>query len=406
MTEVTDQARAPRTLTPPRPRFTSRFVLPRRPDVFGALVGAGLLMGGVLGLLALTFGVLKPLIAENQAIDETLRLILFGVLASVLLFLVVALVALTLILALRKYLGRVQNRYGPIHTGPWGTAQTLADAIKLLVKEDITPARSDRLVFTLAPAIVFVSTFVLLAVIPFAEGWVLADVEVGLLFLIGASTLSAYGVLMAGWSVANKYGLLGGLRAAAQVISYEVPLAISFLSVALWAGSLNLTEIVNAQAGLWFIVPLFVPFVVYMVAALAELKSTPFDLPEAESELIAGYHTEYSGMRFAFFFVAEFAEIFILSALVTVLFLGGWHGPIIPFPAGAVGDFLTNLQQAMWFLVKTTISVYFFMWVRATLPRFRDDQLMEVCWKVLIPLSFVGLAITAALRFFTGGFGL
>lgn len=407
MTEASDQAPAPRTHTPPRPQFTSRFQLPRRPDYLGGLIGAGLLLGGVLALLALTFGILKPLLADNAAIDETLRWTLFGVLAGVLLFGVVALVALILILALRKYLGRVQNRYGPIHSGPWGTAQTLADAIKLLSKEDITPVRADRLVFTMAPAIVFVSAFVLIAVVPFAEGWVLADVEVGLLFLIGASTLGAYGVLMGGWSISNKYGLLGGLRAAAQLISYEVPLGLSFLSVALWADSLNLSRIVNAQAGLWFIVPLFVPFLVYLVAAMAELKTTPFDLPEAESELIAGYHTEYSGMRFAFFFVAEFAELFILPALVTVLFLGGWRGPIIPFPEGVVGNFLTTLQQALWFLVKTTVGIYVFMWIRATLPRFRDDQLMELCWKVLIPLSFIGLAITAVLRFvFKGGFGV
>lgn len=332
--------------------------------------------------------------------------IVYGVLAAVLAFLVVAVAALILILMLRKYLAVVQNRYGPMHYGPAGAFQTIADAVKLLTKEDFTPGRADRLVFTLAPLMVFVSAFLLLTVIPFAPGWVLADISVGLVFIIAAGTISAYGVLIAGWSIDNKFSLLGGLRAAAQLVSYEIPLALSLLTVAVWVGSLNLSAIVEAQRLWWTAIPLVISLVVYLTASLAEIKMIPFDLPEAESELVAGFNTEYSGMRFGFFFVAEFGELFLLPAIAVTLFFGGYHQPLAGLwdfaevlrGLGGVGEFLANLYGLFWFLLKTALLSYLVMWLRATLPRFRDDQLMELCWKVLIPLSFVGLAVAVVLR--------
>jgi NADH-quinone oxidoreductase subunit H len=272
----------------------------------------------------------------------------------------------------------------------------------------------------------------LMAVIPFAPGWVFANVEAGAIFIIAAGTIGGYGVLLAGWSMNNKYGLMGGLRAAAQLVSYEVPLSISLLAVCVYAGSMNLSKIVEAQQALWFAIPLFIPFVVYLVAGLAELKMTPFDLPEAESELVAGFNTEYGGMRFGFFFVAEFAELYLLPALLAVFFLGGWYPPTIPtlgipflteWAGGAAnlqlmlkaniaegeamslwntlfqpGGLLVGAQYSFWFLLKGAAGVYFYMWIRATLPRFRDDQLMELCWKGLIPLSLIGLVLAAFSR--------
>ena len=339
--------------------------------------------------------------------------VFYAISAAVLSFLVIAVAALILILMLRKYLGVVQNRMGPAHNGPAGAWQTIADAFKLVSKEDFMPARADGWVFTIAPMMVFISAFLLMAVMPFAPTWVLANMNVGLLFIIAAGTLGAYGVLIAGWSINNKYGLLGGLRAAAQLVSYEIPLSISLLSVALWAGSLNLRDIVEAQHTWWNLVPLFIPAFVYMVAILAEIKMTPFDLPEAESELVAGFHTEYSGMRFGFFFVAEFAELFLLPALAVSLFLGGYHQPFAAVwdfatvlrNIGADGSgvqqfahFLANAYGTLWFLAKTALVAWFIMWIRATLPRYRDDQLMELCWKGLIPLALLGLVISVIFR--------
>jgi NADH-quinone oxidoreductase subunit H len=322
---------------------------------------------------------------------------------------------------LRKYLGKVQNRYGPLHNGPSGSLQTIFDALKLVSKEDHTPKMVEETIFTLAPALVFVSAFLLMAVIPFAPGWVFASTDAGAIFIIAAGTLGSYGVLLAGWSMNNKFGLLGGLRAAAQLVSYEVPLSIALLSVCVYSGSMNLTTIVNTQTGLWNVFPLIIPFVVYLIAGLAEIKMTPFDLPEAESELVAGFNTEYGGMRFGFFFVAEFAELYLLPAVLVIFFLGGWHMLTLPetlgipvssflgdrihllgykelFVYGADGTIWRNLGYAFWFLVKGAAGVYFYMWIRATLPRFRDDQLMELCWKFLIPVSLIGLFLAAVFR--------
>ncbi len=363
-----------------------------------------------LAILALTYQGLPALLMWLGANPGSFYYTLvFGVLGPVLAFLFVAVVALINILMLRKYLGKVQIRFGPLHNGPGGSLQTVYDALKLISKEDFSPGLVEETIFTLAPVLVFVSAFLLMAVIPFAPGWVFANIDAGALFVIAAGTLGGYGVLLAGWAQNNKYGLLGGLRAAAQLVSYEVPLSIALLAVCVYAGSMNLTEIVNAQANnFWFVFPLFIPFVVYLIAGLAEIKMTPFDLPEAESELIGGFNTEYGGMRFGFFFVAEFAELALLPAVLVVFFLGGWHTINLPenflanifgykelFVYGADGSLVRNLIYAFWFLLKCAAGVYFYMWVRATLPRFRDDQLMELCWKGLIPLSLIGLLLAA-----------
>jgi len=382
---------------------------PRKSGVFFAVLGYATLFGATLAVLALMYqglpALLRALGAEPGSFWFTA---VFGTVGPVLAFLFVAVTALITILMLRKYLGKIQNRFGPLHNGPSGSFQTVFDALKLVSKEDFTPKGVEETIFTLAPALVFVSAFLLMAIIPFAPGWVFADIEIGTLFIIAAGTLGSYGTLLAGWAQNNKFGLLGGLRAAAQLVSYEVPLSISLLSVAVYAGSMNLTEIVESQRAVWNIIPMFIPFVIYLVAGLAEIKMTPFDLPEAESELVAGFNTEYSGMRFGFFFVAEFAELFLLPAILVVFFLGGWHGPNLPIIGELIlrpdiagfreGEIFRNLQYAAWFLLKSAGGVFFYMWVRGTLPRFRDDQLMELCWKLLIPLSLLGLLIAAVFR--------
>jgi NADH-quinone oxidoreductase subunit H len=397
---------------------------PRRSGILPAIIGYGALFGAAHVVLILAFQVIPALLTNGLPFPWTgfglernsfWFNVIYGILAPVLAFLFVAVVALINILMLRKYLGKVHNRYGPLHNGPSGSLQTVYDALKLVSKEDHTPKMVEETIFTLAPALVFVSAFVLMAVIPFAPGWVFANVDAGALFIIAAGTIGSYGVLLAGWSMNNKFGLMGGLRAAAQLVSYEVPLSISLLSVCVYAGSMNLSQIVNAQQTLWFALPLFIPFVIYIIAGLAEIKMTPFDLPEAESELVAGFNTEYGGMRFGFFFVAEFAELYLLPAILAIFFLGGWHMlPIpealrIPIGSGAIhplgfkelfvygddGSIWRNIFYSFWFLVKGALGVYFYMWIRATLPRFRDDQLMELCWKGLIPLSLIGLMLAA-----------
>ena len=406
---------------------------PRKSGILSAIVGYALLFGAAHGVLILAFQVMPFLLELAGLLRNSFWFnVIYGLLAPVLAFLFIAVVALINILMLRKYLGKVQNRYGPLHNGPSGSLQTVYDALKLVSKEDYTPKMVEETIFTLAPVLVFVSAFLLMAVIPFAPGWVFANVEAGAIFIIAAGTIGGYGVLLAGWSMNNKYGLMGGLRAAAQLVSYEVPLSISLLSVCVYAGSMNLSKIVEAQSALWFAIPLFIPFVVYLVAGLAELKMTPFDLPEAESELVAGFNTEYGGMRFGFFFVAEFAELYLLPALLAVFFLGGWFPPSIPtfgipfltdWAGGSStlhlllkaniaegeamtwwntlfqpGGLLVGAQYSFWFLLKGAAGVYFYMWIRATLPRFRDDQLMELCWKGLIPLSLIGLVLAAVSR--------
>lgn len=292
----------------------------------------------------------------------------------------------------RKVIGWMQFRYGPNRTGPLGLLQTVADVLKLLIKEDTIPKKADRELFILAPAITFVPAFAALATFPFAKNWQFADLNVGLLYYAALSSISTIGIVLGGWASNNKYSLLGGMRSAAQMISYEIPLVMSMVGVILMTGSLNLRKIVEAQ-GNWFwewnFLPQMIGFFVFIVAAISELNRTPFDLPEAESELVAGYHVEYSGFRFAFFMLAEYVYTFAIAALTTVLFLGGWHAP---FP------FLDFIPGILWFLIKMSFCVFFMFWLRATLPRVRVDQLMGLGWKLLLPLALANIFITAIVK--------
>lgn len=282
----------------------------------------------------------------------------------------------------RRLLAGFQDRIGPNRVGPFGLLQPIADVLKLLGKEDWIPPFADRLVFVLAPTIVVVTVLLAFAVIPFTPEIVIANLNVGLLFILGMFSLGIYSVTLAGWASNNKYSLIGGMRAAAQMISYELPLGLSLMGVVLLAGSFQLKTIVEAQRSLWFIVLQPLGFVIFMIAGLAESRRLPFDLPEAENELVAGYHTEYSSMKFALFFMGEYLDVTLISSLITVLFLGGWHGPL--------------LLPLFWFAIKLAILISVFIWVRSILPRYRFDQLMGLGWKVLLPLSLANIVITGA----------
>lgn len=292
----------------------------------------------------------------------------------------------------RKVLGWMQFRHGPTRTGPLGLLQTVADVLKLLIKEDTIPKKADRELFILAPALTFVPAFAALATFPFTKSWQFADLNVGLLYYAALSSISTIGIVLGGWASNNKYSLLGGMRSAAQMISYEIPLVMSMVGVILMTGSLNLRKIVEAQ-GNWFwewnFLPQIIGFVVFVIASVSELNRTPFDLPEAESELVAGYHVEYSGFRFAFFMLSEYVYTFAIGSLTTILFLGGWHAP---FP------FLDFIPGIIWFLLKLAVCVFFMFWLRATLPRVRVDQLMGIGWKVLLPLALVNIFLTAIVK--------
>ena len=288
----------------------------------------------------------------------------------------------------RRLLALWQDRYGPNRVGPFGLLQVVADMIKIFTKEDWVPPFADRAVFVLAPAIIMITVLLSFAVIPFAPRLWVADLNIGLLFLLGMSSLGVYSSVLAGWASNSKYALLGSLRAAAQMLSYEVFMGLALMGVVLQAGSFRLIDIVEAQRGLWFCVPQFVGMIVFAVAALAEMKRLPFDLPEADGELIAGYHTEYSGMKFGMFFVGEYLGITLVSVIVATLFFGGWLGPILPPP--------------LWLAIKTSIIVCFFILLRATLPRLRYDQLMGFGWKVMLPLALLNLLVTGAIRLAMG----
>ncbi|WJQ10524.1 NADH-quinone oxidoreductase subunit NuoH [Geobacillus stearothermophilus] len=293
------------------------------------------------------------------------------------------------ILAERKVMGFMQGRIGPNQVGGrFGLLQTVADVLKLLLKEDTIPKAADRPLYVLAPIIAFVPSFMVLAVLPFTDAFRFADIGVGLLYYIAVSGLTTVGVVAGGWASNNKYALLGGMRAAAQMISYEIPLVMSALGVVLLAGSMNLVDIVAAQKDVWFIFAQPLAFLIFLIAAVAELNRTPFDLPEAESELVAGFHVEYSGFRWAFFMLAEYVYLFAMAALVTILFLGGWH-PVA---------FLGWIPGAVWFALKFCAVVFVLIWFRATFPRVRADQLMEFAWKVLLPLSLVNIVLTALIK--------
>lgn len=298
----------------------------------------------------------------------------------------------------RKVIGRMQGRLGPMEVGPYGLLQPFADMIKSLYKEDVIPAKADRPLFWIAPVIVVITVITSLSVLPFSEGFVVADVNIGVLFILAMSGLGVYGIMIAGWSSNSKYPFLGGLRSAAQVISYEIPMGLSLVGVILMAGSLNLTEIVRAQhqsaLGV-YAVPQAIGFFVFVVAAFAETNRTPFDLPEAETELVAGYMTEYSGFRYALFFLAEYIAMFVMASMTTVCYLGGWT---IPRFVTDLLPFLSHVPGIIWFLLKVYAFIFLFYWIRATLPRYRFDQLLSLGWKVLIPLALLNILITVIIK--------
>ncbi|MBY0123226.1 NADH-quinone oxidoreductase subunit NuoH [Bacillus sp. S/N-304-OC-R1] len=313
---------------------------------------------------------------------------IFFLLAVVLLLVVLGFVTYA-ILAERKVMGFMQGRMGPNQVGgKWGLLQTVADVLKLLLKEDTIPKLADRPLFILAPVIAFAPAFMVLATIPFTDKFQFADIGVGLLYYIAVSGITTVGIVTGAWASNNKYALLGGMRAAAQMISYEIPLVMSVVGVILLSGSLNLNDIVEAQRNGWFIVWQPIAFIVFFIASVAELNRVPFDLPEAESELIAGFHVEYSGFRWAFFMLAEYVYFFAMAALTTVLFLGGW----LPLP------FLGFIPGAVWFALKFTLVVFVLAWFRSTFPRVRADQLMEFGWKVLLPVALANIFLTALLK--------
>ncbi len=288
----------------------------------------------------------------------------------------------------RRLLALWQDRYGPNRVGPFGTMQVLADMIKIFTKEDWIPPFADKPVFILAPTIIIVTVLLSFAVVPFAPGIIIADLNIALLFFLGMSSLGVFSVVLAGWGSDNKYALLGGMRAAAQMLSYEVFMGLSLMGVVLMAGSFSLAEIVQAQRGLWFVIPQFLGFVLFMIAGVAETRRLPFDLTEAESELVAGFHSEYSGMKFGMFFVGEYLGVVLISSMITVLFFGGWLGPVLP--------------GIVWFLIKTFVFISFFILLRAALPRPRFDQLMSWGWKLLLPLALANILVTGAVMLAAG----
>ncbi|QPA33302.1 NADH-quinone oxidoreductase subunit NuoH [Thermaerobacillus caldiproteolyticus] len=293
------------------------------------------------------------------------------------------------ILAERKVMGFMQGRYGPNQVGGrWGLLQTVADVLKLLLKEDTIPKAADKPLFVLAPVIAFAPAFMVLATLPFTDELQFADIGVGLLYYIAVSGLTTVGVVTGAWASNNKYALLGGMRAAAQMISYEIPLVMSVLGVILLAGSLNLNDIVEAQKHVWYIFVQPIGFLVFLIASVAELNRTPFDLPEAESELVAGFHVEYSGFRWAFFMLAEYVYFFAMAALTTILFLGGWQPVML----------LDFIPGAVWFSLKFSAVVFLLIWFRVTFPRLRADQLMEFGWKILLPVALANIFITALIK--------
>jgi NADH-quinone oxidoreductase subunit H len=298
----------------------------------------------------------------------------------------------------RKVIGHIQVRMGPMEVGPHGLLQPIADGIKLFFKEDIIPAQADKPIFYMAPVISMMAAMSSLSVIPFFQGFVIADINIGLLFILAMSSLGAYGVILAGWSSNSKYAFLGALRSSAQVISYEVAMGLSLVGVMMMSGSLNLQEIVLAQQKYplgMYAVPQFIGLFVFTISALAETNRTPFDLPEAENELVAGYFVEYSGIRFALFFLGEYVGMILMSATAIVCFFGGWTIP--PFIL-KVAPFLDKIPGVFIFAIKVYITIFIYYWVRATLPRYRYDQLMALGWKVLIPLALANIVITGVVK--------
>jgi len=316
--------------------------------------------------------------------------LLISLVKVLIVFIVMLLIVAYMTLMERKVLGRMQVRFGPNRVGPFGLLQPVADGIKLFFKEDIIVPHANRIIYILAPGVIVTTALVSYAVIPFGDSikilgqsidLVVADVNVGLLYLFAVSSLGVYGVVMGGWASNNKYSLLGAIRSSAQMISYELSLGLSIVGVLMIAGSLSLNKIVAAQSPVWFILYQPLGFIIYLISAVAECSRTPFDLTECENELVAGYQTEYSSMKFGLYYLAEYAHILVVSSLAVSLFFGGWQGPFLP--------------PVIWFLIKVFIFIFFFIWIRATFPRFRYDQLMKFGWKVLFPLALVNILLTA-----------
>jgi len=333
---------------------------------------------------------LLQFIPRYDALPGIVRALLPVLVSCVVIFAALAIAVLFAVWLERKVSAHIQDRLGPMYVGGWhGWAQTLADALKLLLKEDIVPASADRLLYKMAPFIVFLGAFAAFVVVPFGASSFVSDLNIGVLYIVAVGSLSVIGIIMAGWASNNKYSLYGGMRAAAQIISYEIPSTIAIMTVIIPVGSLSMVDIVNAQKGgiqHWFLFRnpfIFLAFIVYFIASLAEVNRTPFDIPEAESELVAGYHTEYSGMRFAFFFLAEYANMFLVASVATTLFLGGWTQII---PASIVPQLVPG---PILFFLKVLVIIFLQMWLHWSLPRLRVDQLMYLSWKVLLPISLV-----------------
>ncbi len=307
----------------------------------------------------------------------------------------ILLIAVPLMLAMayltyaeRKIIGAMQLRQGPMTVGPYGLLQPLADGVKLFFKETVIPTGANKVVFVMAPMITFILALVGWAVVPFGPGLVLADINVGVLYLFAISSLGVYGIIMAGWASNSRYAFLGALRSAAQMISYEIAIGLIIITVLISAGSLNLSVIVMSQAGMWYIIPHFPMFMIFMVSILAETNRHPFDLPEDEATLVTGYNVEYSSMTFALFFLGEYMNMILMSAFAVILFLGGWLPPLNIFP-------FTLIPGPIWFILKVCLVLFCFIWARATLPRYRYDQLMRLGWKVLLPLSLLWVVLTS-----------
>ena len=325
------------------------------------------------------FSLMNDIIAPGSIIIAQIMAVIVPVLVSV----------AFLVYAERKVLALIQLRRGPNIVGPFGILQSFADALKLLTKENIIPSGSNKIVFILAPIITMVLSLAAWAVIPFAPGWVVSDINVGVMYLFAVSSLSIYGVIMAGWASNSKYPFLGALRSAAQMVSYEVSIGFVIITVLLCVGSLNLTKIVEAQRTVWFAIPLLPMFIVFFISALAETNRLPFDLPEDEATLVAGFFTEYSSASFVLFFLAEYASMILMSAMTVILFLGGWLPPFDIFPFNVVPGII-------WFTAKIIFVLFLFIWVRGTFPRYRYDQLMRLGWKVFLPLSLFWVVVTAS----------
>jgi len=333
--------------------------------------------------------------------SDAIAQLIFLIIKAVLIPLVIVLIVAFAIYFERKFAGFFQSRVGPTYLGPWGCLQSFGDILKLLSKEDVTPDQADKPVFRLAPYIAFLPAFLVMAVLPFGPvggepnlfgyrfDYVIANFDAGLMLFLALGALGVYGVLLAGWSSHNNYSLLGGLRAGAQMISYELAMGFSVVGVMLLAGSMNLVDIVNAQAGNfwnWYFIPQIVGGLVFFVASIAELNRTPFDLPEGEQELVAGYLTEYSGMRWGMFLFAEYVNMVVISAITATLYLGGWRAPL---------EVLSFIPGPIWLFLKICVLIFLYMWIRWTIFRYRYNQLMAIGWKVLVPLSLANLAVTA-----------